>query len=136
MAAVGGIRDRVNTTFDSISSHRGREVRIYRSEVAAARAMQSLRAVFAECPSEHTDVPTPYLTTVRRWAVTGFAAWEAIRDYGANGYPGLDIFQVVRDGRALLIQTFSDEGGGADTVAAAVSRSARRPLAALARLRE
>ena len=77
-----------------------------------------VRDFYAACPEEDTGDGTglAWVTDVRQTQVGG-QSYAVVRSIEADGNPaiGLEVLHVVRLGRAVLIDTASNEGSGVES---------------------
>lgn len=114
--------DELGASWTNVEDFRDRHLLTFPDATAASDWIGRLRAFWTACPREPTGDHFVGLQTLRRTAVGG-ESWALVRHFRYRGAPGIGlvVIQVVRLGRAVLVDQVSDEGGAGPELAAEVS---------------
>jgi len=105
-----GDTDRLNATWTNVEDYRGRELLTFSTAQEAVTYVAHLRAVWADCPVEESG--DGGIRRQLRATSVGGESVALISTYEYAGKPalGLGINHVIRLGRAVLVDTASNEG--------------------------
>lgn len=114
--------DELGASWTNVEDFRHRHLLTFPDALAASEWIGQLRAFWTACPQERTGAGFVGLQTLRRTAVGG-ESWALVRHFRYHGKPGvgLDVIQVVRLGRAVLVDQVSNEGGAGPELEAEIS---------------
>jgi len=104
--------DRLRADWTNVEDYRHRQLTTYADADQAVAEVKALTDFHRECPTEEGDDGYTRVTEVQRTEVGG-ESWAVVTHYEFDGAPavGLTITHVIRLGRAVLINTISNEGG-------------------------
>lgn len=131
--------DELGASWTDVEDFRDRHLLTFPDAIAASDWIGRLRAFWTACPREQTGDGFVGLQTLRRTAVGG-ESWALVRHFEYQGAPGvgLVVIQVVRLGRAVLVDQVSNEGGAGPEpeaevtgVLAGMTKASRRVVAAM-----
>lgn len=97
--------DSLGTVFTVTDDVYARELTLYPDSVQADAVVSSLVDAWKACPTEELPDPPFDLTTSVARDDTGDDSWTIVR--GAQQFPGVQTFHVVRVGNAVLVSTAS-----------------------------
>ena len=127
---IRGILPAAKTSYQSFSSDMTAEVRetITRtnSTKAAKKMVTKLRRAVRECDEKLDDVTK--IERVGKWDVEEGLTLHAVYSAPAGSEYNFQMFAVGRDGRNVVVTTFSDMGQKKDAPYAAFSTTAKRAL--------
>lgn len=114
--------DELGAGWTNVEDFRDRHLLTFPDAVAASDWIGRLRAFWTACPREPTGAGFVGLQTLRRTAVGG-ESWALVRHFRYQSSPGIGlvVIQVVRLGRAVLVDQVSNEGGAGPELEAEVS---------------
>jgi hypothetical protein len=104
--------DRLRADWTNVEDYRSRQLTTYADADQAVAAVKALTDFHRECPTENAGEGYTRVTEVQRTEVGG-ESWAVVTHFEFDGAPavGLTITQVIRLGRAVLIDTTANEGG-------------------------
>lgn len=107
--------DRLRANWTNPEDYRDRQLTTYADADEAVAAVSALADFFRACPTEDLDDDYTRIREIRRTQVGG-ESWALVSHLEFQGAPSihLEIFHVIRLGRAVLIDTASNEGSLAD----------------------
>ena len=121
--------DRLLARWTNVEDFRARQLTTFPDADRPPPASPPSPTSTAGAPPRTRATTTPSSTDVRRTAY-GDESWAVVRRVELGGSPGvgLTVLHIVRVGRAVLVDTTSNEGGaGPDPEATSAARSASRP---------
>jgi hypothetical protein len=128
--------DRLRAQWTNVEDYRGRQLTTYADADQAVAAVKGLTDFHRDCPTEDAGGGYARVTDVQRTQVGG-ESWALVTHYEFGDAPavGLTITHVIRLGRAVLIDTTSNEGGAGqdrrreiDDQLAAMTSAAAQPV--------
>ncbi len=104
--------DRLLARWTNVEDFRARQLTTFPDADLAAASVAALTDFYRGCPVEDESDDYVQLTDVRRTAY-GDESWAVVRRVELGGSPGvgLTVLHIVRVGRAVLVDTASNEGG-------------------------
>ena len=108
-----GARDRLRADWSDVEDFRSRELLTFADSDAAVAFTTGLVGHWRACPREDTSDDYERVNRVQQTRVGG-ESWALVSwsEYDGNPAVGLEIAHVTRLGRAVLVDTASNEGGG------------------------
>ena len=110
--------DQLRASWTNVEDYRDRQLTTFEDAAQAVTYVQRLTDFYRSCPEDDADEAgrtMSVLHEVNRTAVGG-ESWAVVTYYEFDGAPaiGLTVVHVIRLGRAVLIDTTSNEGSGPD----------------------
>ena len=106
--------DQLRASWTNVEDYRDRQLTTFEDAAQAVTYVQGLTDFYRSCPEEDGgQAGSTIVHEVSRTAVGG-ESWAVVTYYEFDGAPavGLTVVHVIRLGRAVLIDTTSNEGSG------------------------
>lgn len=105
--------DRLGAVWTDVEDYRNRQLLTFEDAEGAIAYQRSLVDAYRACPRSEDGEGNAALHDVRQTRV-GSESWAVVRTFEFQGAQaiGMEVVHVVRLGRALLVDTTSNEGGG------------------------
>ncbi|MFA6298739.1 MAG: hypothetical protein WC642_06210 [Nocardioides sp.] len=105
--------DRLGAVWTNVEDYRNRQLLTFEDVEGAIAYQRSLVDAYRACPRSEDGEGNAALHDVRQTRVGG-ESWAVVRTFEFQGSPaiGMEVVHVIRLGRALLVDTTSNEGGG------------------------
>lgn len=118
-----GARDRLGAAWNNVEDFRRRELLTFDDADVAVAFTSSWVGSWRECPRDDLGDGHVYVHRVRRTGLGG-ESWALVRRIEYDGYPavGLTVVHMIRLGRAVLLDSVSNEGGAGPDPTAEVER--------------